>query len=289
MAVGLPVLVSEAAPLQEAIARGWAVRTEPERLAEQLQQWLGDADAMEQQGARAREGFLEALALPVVADQLKPRIAAALAEPKQVDGQQLTLLESLAPGLASPLMAWRYQQWSERQIDWLELRKQQRDPELVSVVVPVYGDPAELDGCLQALRQAETGIAWELVAVMNDASAESRAVLAQHQDADPRVRAVWPGENVQFALGCNLGFAASCGERVVFLNNDCRVLAGWLEALLAPLNEAAVVAVQPRLLKPDGAVQCLGVVFSATGRRSAIRCMPGWSWPAAGTTTNCRR
>ena len=40
MAVGLPVLVGEAAPLQEAIARGWVVRAEPERLAEQLQQWL---------------------------------------------------------------------------------------------------------------------------------------------------------------------------------------------------------------------------------------------------------
>ena len=73
-----------------------------------------------------------------------------------------------------------------------------------------------LDGCLQALRQAETGIAWELVAVMNDASEESRAVLAQHHAADPRILAVWPGQHVQFALGCNLGFAASCGERVVF-------------------------------------------------------------------------
>ena len=107
----------------------------------------------------------------------------------------------------------------------------------------------------------------------------------------PASKAVWPGENVQFALGCNLGFAASCGERVVFLNNDCRVQAGWLEALLAPLADPAVAAVQPRLLKPDGAVQCLGVVFSATGRRSAIRCTPGWmgSWRAAGATTNRKR
>ena len=60
-----------------------------------------------------------------------------------------------------------------------------------------------MDGCLEALRQAETGISWEVVAVMNDASPESRAVLAQLQDADLRILAVWPGENVQFALGCN--------------------------------------------------------------------------------------
>lgn len=261
MAVGLPTLVSEAAPLQEAIARGWAVRAEPERLAEQLQQWLDDAEALTRQGACAREGFLEALALPVVANKLEPCVMTALADPKPVDGQQLALLESLAPDLASPLMARRYQQWSEREINWLALQQQRRDPKLVSVVVPVYGDPTELDGCLLAVRQAETGIAWEVVAVMNDASPESRAVLAEHQAADPRIRAVWPGENVQFALGCNLGFAASRGEQVVFLNNDCHVQPSWLEALLAPLADPAVAAVQPRLLKPDGTVQCLGVVF----------------------------
>jgi len=66
---------------------------------------------------------------------------------------------------------------------------------------------------------------------------------------------------VQFAQGCNLGFAASGGEAVVFLNNDCRVQDGWLEALLEPLADGAVAAVQPRLLKSDGTVQCLGVVF----------------------------
>jgi len=261
LAVGLPVLVSEAAPLQEAIARGWAVRAEPERLSEQLQQWLGDPEALARQGQRAREGFLEALALPVVAARLAPVAQQALAAPGPVDGQQFTLLESLAPELASPLMARRYQQWSERRINWTALQQQHRDPALASVVVPVYGDPAELDGCLQAVREAGGRTPWELVAVMNDASAETREVLAQHQQADGRIRAVWPGENVQFALGCNLGFAASRGERVVFLNNDCRVQAGWLEALLAPLADAAVAAVQPRLLKPDGTVQCLGVVF----------------------------
>lgn len=261
LAVGLPVLVSEAAPLQEAIARGWAVRAEPERLTQQLLHWLNDVEGLTRQGKCARDGFLEALSLPVAAESLRACMAQALAAPKSVDGQQLTVLESLAPELASPLMAQRYSHWSERRINWPALRQSERDPVLVSVVVPVYGDPAELDGCLQALRQAATSIAWEVVAVMNDASTESQAVLTAHQQADRRIRAVWPGENVQFALGCNLGFAASRGERLVFLNNDCRVDAGWLEALLAPLADAGVAATQPRLLKPDGTVQCLGVVF----------------------------
>ncbi len=100
LAMGLPVLVSDAPPMQEVVERGWAVRAEPERLAEQLQQWLRDPKALARQGERARAGFLETLALPVVAKQLAGCAAAALAAPSPVDEQQLTLLESLAPELA---------------------------------------------------------------------------------------------------------------------------------------------------------------------------------------------
>ena len=131
----------------------------------------------------------------------------------------------------------------------------------MSIVVPVYGDSAELDGCLESVRQAASSWRWELIALMNDDTADSRAVLERHAQADGRIRAVWPGENVQFALGCNLGFTSSRGQWLVFLNNDCRVQTGWLDALMAPLDDPAVAAVQPRLLKPDGTVQCLGVVF----------------------------
>lgn len=245
-AMGLPVLV---------------IDSEPERLGEQLQQWLRDPQAGSSQGQREPADCLESIALPAVAEQLAHCAAEVLAAPAPADGQHLTLLESLAPELASPLMARHYQQWSERRIPWTALQRREPDPGLVSVVIPVYGDPAELDQCLQALRAAEGCTRWEAIAVMNDASAESRAVLERHQQADNRIQAVWPGENTQFGLGCNLGFAASSGEWVVFLNNDCRVESGWLEALLAPLQDPDVAAVQPRLLKPDGTVQCLGVVF----------------------------
>lgn len=114
LAAGLPVLVSDSPPLQEAVARGWAVQADPAYLAQQLQWWLGDPEALARQGRIARQGFLEALTLVVVAQHLAPCLKAALAAPAPVDGQQLTLLESLAPGLASPWMAHRYLRWSER-------------------------------------------------------------------------------------------------------------------------------------------------------------------------------
>lgn len=104
LAMGLPVLVSDAVPLQEVADQNWAVAAEPERLAEQLHQWLSDPEALFRQGQRARAGFLESLALPVVAKQLATCAETALAAPGPVDAQQLTLLESLAPDLASAWM-----------------------------------------------------------------------------------------------------------------------------------------------------------------------------------------
>ena len=261
LAMGLPVLVSEAAPLRPLVEQGWVWAADPQGLGRQLEQLLSDAAALQAQGQRARLGFEATLATPAVAPHLQRVAQQALADPKPADGRMINALESLHHRISSPLMAHRYRQWSERRIDWQVLQLLERDPGLVSIVVPVYGDPAELDGCLESVRQATTRWRWELIAVMNDDAADSRAVLERHAQADGRIRAIWPGENVQFALGCNLGFAASRGGRVVFLNNDCRVQAGWLDALMASLDDPAVAAVQPRLMKPDGTVQCLGVFF----------------------------
>lgn len=180
---------------------------------------------------------------------------------RPVDGAQLTCLEAMAPALASPLMAARFWRWNQERINWPELQVMQRSANLVSIVIPVYGDPGELDACLNSLREAQNEWEWEAIAVMNDTTEASRNVLMKHHNCDARIRAVWPGENVQFALGCNLGFAASRGRWLVLLNNDCRVRSGWLKGLIKPLLDDAVAATQPRLVKPDRTVQSLGVVF----------------------------
>jgi glycosyltransferase involved in cell wall biosynthesis len=107
LAVGLPVLVSDAAaPLREVIDRGWAVGAEPDHLCQQLQQWLCDPEALATQSARARKGFEEALALPVVAERLRSCVEAVLPSPGPVDHQLLMLLESLAPELATSLLSY---------------------------------------------------------------------------------------------------------------------------------------------------------------------------------------
>jgi len=180
---------------------------------------------------------------------------------KSVDGAQLNTLEKLAPDLASPLMAARYWHWNQEWINWAALTEKKRKRQLVSIVIPVYGHAHELERCIKSLLDARTSWEWEVVAVMNDESDANSSVALKYKRQDARIRPIWPGENTQFALGCNLGFAASEGEWLVLMNNDCRATDGWLDGLLEPLQRSAVAASQPRLMKPDGSVQSLGVVF----------------------------
>lgn len=180
----------------------------------------------------------------------------------EVDGAQLNCLESIAPELASPLMAARFWEWNHKRIDWQALAAKKREQRLVSIVIPAYGDSRELEQCLHNLRQTHSiRWEWEAVVVMNDDSEKNSNVALYHSSKDTRIKLVWPGENVQFALGCNLGFAASEGKWIVFLNNDCTARDGWLDGLIDPLVDSAVAATQPRLVRSDGSIQSLGVVF----------------------------
>jgi len=70
MAMGLPVLVSNVAPLREMVQRGWVVEAQPERLAEQLKERLCNRECLALMGQAARAGFLEMLAMPNVAARL---------------------------------------------------------------------------------------------------------------------------------------------------------------------------------------------------------------------------
>lgn len=257
---GLPapegLLGSPWAGLALHLCRGFQMRLAPDpavqlRLGGTLIDEAGDGPALEAICRQLGDGLGDGLS-----DGLSDGRGAGLA------GDQLAVLESLAPALASPLLAHRFWRWNAGLQARARRQASTRDPLLTSIVIPVYGDPDELDRALASVRAARVRSRWQVIAVMNDATAATRQVLERHRREDPRIQAVWPGENTQFALGCNLGALAGSGERIVLLNNDCRVADGWLDALVEPLQDPAIAAVQPRLVKPDGRVQCLGVVFA---------------------------
>ncbi len=163
--------------------------------------------------------------------------------------------------------SWRFVVLNRHLIDWekLEADAPGRPADLVSIVIPVHGNMTITNDCLESIFAHPSRRPFEIVLVNNKSDPYTSLNLALWEQARSNVRVVRNWTNLNFALGCNIGFAASRGAFVIFLNNDTIVTPGWLDRLADDLGEPVIGAVQPKLLYPDGAVQSIGAVFSNRG------------------------
>ncbi|MGO0121833.1 glycosyltransferase [Desulfothermobacter acidiphilus] len=115
------------------------------------------------------------------------------------------------------------------------------EKELISVVMPVYGDIGPTRVSVDALFKF-TNYPIELILVDNSGSREMAEfledVVAKHRE---KVKVIRPGDNLGYPLGCNLGLAAAEGNYLVVMNNDVVVSPYWASYLLAAF------AADPRL------------------------------------------
>jgi len=148
-------------------------------------------------------------------------------------------------------------------VDWSAERNKPRRPGLVSIIIPIFNQPELTAACITSLYQHTTVEHFELILVDNGSADPTQTLLQNLANQHPNIHLVRNTENLNLAHGCNLGFAASQGDIVIFLNNDTTVTPHWLPPLVEALQQLDVAAVQPRLLYPDGTIQCIGVVFSA--------------------------
>ncbi len=148
-------------------------------------------------------------------------------------------------------------------IDWQSLRDQdQVVNKLVSIVIPVYNHARMTERCVNSIVDNTSGH-FEIVIVNNGSNISVRERLIQLENQQPLVRVIHNFKNMNFALGCNLGGAIALGETLIFLNNDTLVTKGWCAPLIDRLHESDQIGmVQPKLLYPDGTVQCCGASFS---------------------------
>ncbi len=165
---------------------------------------------------------------------------------------------------SSEKMAYRYVVLNKHLIDWSALAKSadKRDPELVSIITCVFNNPELTDRCLKSIFRHEAGVPFEVIIIDNGSDRKTAQLLDSWSAREEKITLLRNTENMNFSLGNNLGFAHSSGERVVFLNNDTEVTPEWLRTLLQPLSQKEIKGVQPKLLFPDGTIQCIGLVFS---------------------------
>ena len=133
---------------------------------------------------------------------------------------------------------------------------------LVSIVIPVFDQVQHTIACLRAVAAHTSGAAYEVI-VVDDGSTDETRTLADHVDG---VRFVRQQENCGFVDSCNLGAAHARGDFLVFLNNDTKVRAGWLDAMLETFRRhVRVGAVGAKLIGSDGALQEAGGIIWSDG------------------------
>ncbi len=146
-------------------------------------------------------------------------------------------------------------------IDWGIEKNKKRNNCIISIVIPAYGQKEMTDECIMSILKCNAGAEYEIL-IVNNSQDKGDSDSLEKWKTNPVVKIVNNEENLNFALGCNLGFSRSIGSIVVFLNNDTTVTDNWLIELIEPLKDNNISMTQPRLLYPDGTLQCMGLVFS---------------------------
>jgi GT2 family glycosyltransferase len=145
-------------------------------------------------------------------------------------------------------------------VDWdaVDAGLADRDADLVSIVMPTYEDWRMTVAAVASVLSASDGHRLEILVVDNGSERSVTSILEARFVSRPEVRILRQKRNLNFAIGCNVGMAASNGSRIVFLNNDTDVMPGWLDPLLDGLDDRGVRGTQPLLLYPDGTIQSAG-------------------------------
>jgi len=138
----------------------------------------------------------------------------------------------------------------------------EKEPE-VSLIVLNYNKPALTLACLDSLWEHTRDYRYEIVLVDNGSTADNFLQLAP---SGAGARMVRLAVNRYFGEGNNIGFEASRGRYVVFLNNDVTVTSGWLAPLIDRLaNDPGIGGTGPKMIYPDGRLQEAGAEIRLDG------------------------
>ena len=121
----------------------------------------------------------------------------------------------------------------------------------VSIIIVSYNTRDPLENCLRSIADASPQL--ETV-VVDNGSKDGSADLVRERF--PKVRLIAKKRNLGFAGGCNAGAKISSGDYLLFLNSDCWIRPGSVEALSLFLDEnPQAAATAGRLVDPGGETQ----------------------------------
>ena len=160
-----------------------------------------------------------------------------------------------------------------------EVRRELAPGVRVSLVVPTMGQSAVILGesrvlVVEAIRSAlaRTDHADVEVVVVHDAPTPPHVLDQLREVAGDRLVLVPFDAPFNFSTKMNLGVSHASGDRIVFLNDDVEAISrGWLEQLVAPLDEPGVGLTGSKLYYADQTVQHAGHAYYNAGYHHPFR------------------
>lgn len=140
-----------------------------------------------------------------------------------------------------------------------------RDAPLVSIIIPVFNQWSYTDACLKALRDTvPADVSHEIIVIDNASTDDTNTGLAQWHSQLSTLRVDRMSHNTGFSPACNRGAEISTGRYLLFLNNDTVPTPGWLQPLLAEIEQTGVGLVGSKLVSTDTfSINHAGYVFGA--------------------------
>jgi len=127
----------------------------------------------------------------------------------------------------------------------------------ISILILTYNNLEITRLCLKSLFQNTTYPNFEVIIIDNASTDGSPEWLGQYAKTQSNIRLILNEENRGFAGGNNQAAGLAEGEYLVFLNNDTVVTEGWLEGLLAHMQQ-------------DPKIGLIGPVTNAIGNEARI-------------------
>ncbi len=165
-------------------------------------------------------------------------------------------------------------------------RREKKGTPLVSIIIPVYNNLELTCQCLRSIHD-NTEDDYEII-VVDNASQDGTANYLR----DTSYRVIRNEENLGFPKAINQGVEVARGRFVCLLNNDTRLLPGWLSPMIECLSQQPQVGmVGPKQIDLRGEIWHAGIVLCPDSNPSMARipCQIYWGLPHDDPLTNVER
>ena len=152
---------------------------------------------------------------------------------------------------------------STTMINWDQPKACQRTKNLTSIIILNFNKSDLTFKYLDSILNSKIKSEYEIICIGNGSEAAQESRLRSFCKQQNKIQFISNESNLNFALGCNLGFSQAAGDTIIFLNNDTLVSDFWIDQLSQSLHQCdRVLAVQPKLIDPDNTIQSIGTVFA---------------------------